>query len=552
MNDKGDIDFVVGQVRFRNRVQKIFDVIVLAVFCANVFLVICTCTWFCAGKPPLACPALYLVVQLNLTAVACGVMFVLNAPKHVFNFEFKSATQIDQYYKLKDRVLTAIQICACSGMTPVMQMQIEDAASYISKVDPARVVRYRFGSRVIPAIFFVLTGYCCGLLVDSSLPVNSTGAEFVQVATDNRNEANNVAAKNQIIQEVIDNIRGNNNNNNVNPSAQDQATPNVSEDLRRVRERLRGEVERGIQRLTDSSTLSGSILALSEIEQSVTRAITELDAQSYNLSFQAMAAAFDGAGILRNTAAAIKSEDYDKAAVAIESIAGDDFDKMSAVERKSVSAGLHDAADEMQSRNQDDLEQLTRNFANEIADNARRETLTLTNQIAQKYRQQLARNNSLANLTRQLNEIDRHKSRLIEAYNQELNSSDGNMLSAAQNKTDNLTNPKSNSGNSDVAGNSVGEEPRGQESEKAEERLVLSGVSVDRIDIAGDGANGGGGREVVEVVPDFNSGRVEASEYESLYLRYYRQMESVLEVEAIPFGQRRVIRRYFDSIKPAE
>ncbi|MDR1053073.1 MAG: hypothetical protein LBL39_02765 [Planctomycetaceae bacterium] len=541
----GIIDFVVGRVCFRNRVQKMFDVVVLAVFCVNVFVVICACAWFCAGKPPLIYPALWLVAQLNLAAVACGVVYVFAESKR--RLWFKSAAQIDQYYKLKDRVLTAIRTGACRDVTLMMRMQLEDTESYIATVDPACVVPYRFGVKGIAAMLFVAMGYGSGLLVDSCLLVDSNGTEFVQVAAVNGNETNDVAQK---IRKAINDIRG----DDITSSAQEQSTPQhaaVSEDLRRVSERLRGEVERGIQRLTDSSTLSSSIVALSEIEQSVTRAIAELDAQSYNLSFQAMAAAFDNADVLRNTAAALKNEEYGKAAIAIESIAGEEFDKMRAVERKSVSAGLNDAADEMRSRERNELEQLTRKFANEI-DNVQGDDSTSTNQIAQQYRQQLTRNNLHANLTRQLNEIDQHKSRLIEAYNQEVTSSDGNILSVAQNNTNNLSNQKSENGGGDVAGDNVGEELRGREVDEAVERLVLPDVSAVKIDITDGNASGGGGRELVGVVPDFNSGSVDVSEYKSLYLQYHKRMESVLEVEAIPFGQRRLVRRYFDSIKPAE
>ncbi|MDR1478840.1 MAG: hypothetical protein LBJ00_07855 [Planctomycetaceae bacterium] len=538
--DEKIIDLIVGRVCFRNWVQRVIDLITVVVLCVNLLLIIGLGVWFCLGKPFL-CPLIFVTI-INLLAVCFGVIIAIFSSAQ----KIKSAIQIDQYYKLKDRVLTAIQICNRYEITPMKQFQLEDTANYISTVDPAKVVRYRLGIKIIPAIFFVLASYGCGfmLMFGASLPANYTNSDSVQNST-----ADKIKTTNDIIQKTVADIRG---NNNANPSAQNRQTLeriDLSDDLRQINERLRVEVERGVQRLADSATLADSISALSEIEQSVKHAATDLDAQSYNLSFQAMAKAFDNGGILRDAAAAIKNGNYDKAAAAIESVASEDFNNMNTVERNSVSAGLSDAADEMRRRNQNELEQLTRKLANEI-DYRQKENSALTEQIAQKYRQQFARNNLLTELTRQLDEIAQHKARLIDAYNDELKSSDGGMFAAGQNNIDNSSNQKSNNNASNIAGNNIGDEPQGREVDETDERAVLSDDSAVKINLAGSNAEDKNVVELVEVIPDLGTVRVGGYEYQNLYLQYHKQMETVLEIEPIPFGHRRIIRRYFDSIKP--
>ncbi|MDR2642404.1 MAG: hypothetical protein LBC74_06380, partial [Planctomycetaceae bacterium] len=343
------IDFVVDQVCFRNRMQKIFDSVVNSVCCANILAIVFLCVCFCVGKP-ISLPLIFVTI-INLAAVLSGIVFASFDAKQTI----QAAIQIDQYYNLKDRVLTAVQICRHNKITPMMEIQLEDTAKHIAKITPSNVVRYRLLFSIVLMLLFMLAAYCCGLILGNNSG-NLIDMKSVQ------NPVSDLDKSNDIVQKIVDDIR---NNNNVNLSAQNQNER--LDGFNSVREQLRNKIERVIQRLTNASTTQDSVSALSEIEQSIRNAATELDVQAYNFSFQAMAAAFDNAAILRDTATAIKKGDYGKAATAIESIKNEDFNTMTQLERRSVNAELHDAVDKMRLRNQDELEKLTSKLADEIA-----------------------------------------------------------------------------------------------------------------------------------------------------------------------------------------
>ncbi|MDR2642705.1 MAG: hypothetical protein LBC74_07915, partial [Planctomycetaceae bacterium] len=173
---------------------------------------------------------------------------------------------------------------------------------------------------------------------------------------------------------------------------------------------------------------------------------------------------------------------------------------------------------------------------------------TTIDQIAQKYRQQLARKNLYANLTQQLAEIEQHKSTLLGMYNQELGMSDSNSFFNTQNNSSNQTSIS----NSNHAGSNIGNDPRGRQITEVEERNGLSDISVTKINIATNNTEGNGEIKLVEVIPDSKLETTNTSDYKNLYLQYRRKAESVLEVESAPLGRRQMIRRYFDSIKPVD
>ncbi|MDR0391883.1 MAG: hypothetical protein LBH59_08250, partial [Planctomycetaceae bacterium] len=444
--------------------------------------------------------------------------------------------QIDQYFHLKDRILTAIQIYNNDKITPMMQIQIEDAANHISRVDLSAVVRYRFLFGVVLVLFFVLAGYCCGviLVTNSEHATNFAKIKLPQNSISDSNQSRN------IVQKIVDDIR---NNDHANLSVHEQ--DEMSDELRLINKRLHGEVAQGIQRLTKTSTSLDSAAVLSEIEQSIKQAITEIDIQSYNFSFQAMATAFDNSGILRDTATAIKNHDYNKAAATIKSVTNENFSNMSQLERRSLNAGLGDAADEMRIREQDELEHLTRKFADEIVYDQKDYKPTV-DQIAQQYKQQFVRNKLHADLTQQLAKIDQHKSDLLTMYNQELGQSASGLFFAEQNNGfNNSANQTSNVGNN--SDNSIGGDPRGGD---VGQRDNLLDISVTKINIAREGMNGNGEHELVEVIPDADLTRANNLTYKNLYLQHRKKAEAVLEVESIPLGRRQMIRRYFDSIIP--
>ncbi|MDR2762805.1 MAG: hypothetical protein LBB88_09410 [Planctomycetaceae bacterium] len=554
------IEFIVEKVCFRNRLQRIFDSVAAIILCANILTILFLIVNFFAGK--LIFSSIIFVTIINLLAIIFGIIFA------IFRFDSKSkqlvdsAILIDRHYGFKDRVLTAIQICRNNNeITPMMQIQLEDTANYLSRINLSETVKFRASFRYALMIIFALISYSLALSSDSDLLVNSVDIKSQQhlISNDgksndnnqNKNEGNdNVNTRN-----IVDNIR--NNKDRIDSLTSDeQINQNerngTLDKLRSVCKRLSGEIERNIKRLEKSASVEESVLALSEIEQSVRLAVSELDLQSYKLSFQSMASAFENAEILRSAALEIKNENYTNTAKELESLTNENFDSMTRIERKSVSEGLQDAADEMQSRNQNDLEQLTRKFADEIENN-QKNSKTTAEQIAKNYRRQVIRNNLHANLSRQLSEINKYKSQLIDSYNQELskiNNSDDGLFSNANNYNDNNN---SNNGGGNGIGNNYGGNPQGQ-NEIEIEKKNWSNISVTKIELSNISSSKDESNRLVkvEVLPETNLSRTSEYEYKNLYLHYRNRAESVLKLESIPFGYRRTIRGYFDSIKPID
>ncbi|MDR2346453.1 MAG: hypothetical protein LBE18_10330 [Planctomycetaceae bacterium] len=537
----------------------IFDKVAIAIFCANILSIIFLSIFFFAGDS-IFDPLIFVTI-INLLAIITGVVAAsINAEQKI-----NSAIQIDRYYGLKDRILTAVRLCEKKELTPMMQIQIEDTANCISKIEPLKVVRNRLTFNIVLILILVSASYCYGMILmpDSELFVNS-----IERKSDNNpvnQPVNNlVNNQNNITQEIIDNIRNknyssNNGSNNGNDNGSNNLT-DLSDELYSVKERLQNKIESGSQHLVNAVTAEDTMSALLEIEQAIKQAVTEIDVHAYNLSFRAMASAFDNAGILHATAAAIKNENYNKAASEIENLTNNDFNNMTQVEKKSVTAELHDSADKMRIRNQNELEQLTRKFANGLEFSQNNNKATADN-IAQKYRQQAERNNLYADLKQQLDRVSQSKLRMIEMYNQELNQSDGGLFSASKNNSaGNYSNQDQESqngngnGNGDGIGSNWGDDPRGQSNEDDIKRAVQSDIFVTKIDIERNNSNNSEekGRTRVEINPVSNADNTSSYEYKNLYLKYRNQIESVLEFESIPIGSRKMVRRYFDSIKPID
>jgi hypothetical protein len=491
---------------------------------------------------------LIFVTIINLYAIFAGVIFISLEPKQTIN----AASQIDKYYKLKDRVLTAIQICQKNEneITPTMQLQLEDTANHLSNINPSEAAQLRLTFNIILIFLFALLGYVFGLSPASGLNLsgNYFNAYFTQNSSPKKIKPDN---HNNLVQNIVDNIRNKNNNTNSPTNINDDKKTN---ELNLISQQLNETINHKTQHLTTTSTLPDSIAVLSEMEQAVKQAIAEVNVSAYNFSFNLMAAAFDDVEVLRDVAAAIRSENYDNAAAKLESFTNDDFRNTTQVERRSAGAGLQDAADEMKLRNQNELEQLTRKFADEF-ESSQNYDKTTADKIAQKYRRQIDRNNLHSNLTRRLAEIERDKLRLIEAYNQELNQQTANdLLATPQNiNPENKPNQTTNNNNNNSAGNNRGGSPLGQNPDVADtgKNENTSDISVTKIDIA-NGNIGDGSRKTIETVSKLGSTNTDNYEYKNLYLQYHKQMESVLELEIIPLERRKTIRKYFETIKPLD
>jgi hypothetical protein len=550
---------LVDKIQFRIKIQRILDSSMMLFWLYGIIGFVFMLVFFFVGWR-----GSVLVIQLVLVLYSFLIFGLVFFRIYFADLSSESAMRIDESCGLKDRVLTAIGILQDGQQISQMaQMQLEDTAIYTTKIVPRQVFRLRFPASTVAALlvillyslFFVLS-ICFDIQDKMSLylgntlnsnssiwqPSNRT-ATSTNLA-DNRNKNNNTNPHSQIeqsVQKIINNLK------KELTDLSKRQSQNNSANSASIADRAQRQLDR-------AASAEELVLALSETEAAIRADLDGLDSEVYDESFRDMAKAFDNADLLQQTAASIKKENYSQAATNLESVTPKDFAKMSAIERRTIDAELNQAADNMNRRNQLELELASRKFAKEIG----RERNNIasdgdefvdikknSHEIAQMLNSQQTRKTTQLHLTQQLKLIEQHKSQAINTYNKEL----------AQNKKPEKNeppeyNPNNSNNNTGNYNNNLGDEISTNDNQT--ENNNSQQIQKDEPDIIvrkGGSGNSQNGR-LITMTPAQENNTTKKFEYKNLYLDYRKQMEAILDSEPVPAGQQKIIRRYFDSIKP--
>jgi hypothetical protein len=505
MNNHKFITFVkkLRTVYRRSRVQKLFESLATGIFYAEIMFLLVFGVHFLLGQKFESWLFAGLAMVIGLFS---GLLIGLTESVDLTD----SARRIDFRYNFKDRILTALKIFGRGAATSIEQLQFNDATEHIEHVDPKSVVRYCLPRDLFKAIFAtVLVVFCCILL-----PFDHSHAET------------STALPNETIVAVIDQLQ----EDVVKPL--DELTRDNPDDASIL------EMNKNVQHLmkqleTVKSSPEESLLTLSQMEKTIRQTMAEFNLDAIDASLRDIAAALENAAATRKIATAIKEGDYNKAAEEFEKT---DLETISYRERNMVSNELTKASDMMERRKQVEMAKLTQKLAEEIKRGNTEESKNTVCQFAGICRKQCLRKEACDKLNCQLAKLGLCKSQCAGAC---ASCSKRNECGSQQSGETGSKQMEMGTGQS--AGNltdGVSDTRHETNLDSIREMKQISGIS-------GEGSSEIEAEKSLEHTETINS-----REYNETYKEFHKRAESILEQEPIPLGQRQVIRRYFESIRP--
>jgi len=416
-----------------------------------------------------------------------------------------AAEKADTHYRLKDRLLTALRLLAKPDQTAMERLQISDAAGYAANVDARVVVPYRlprYFSRTLGVLLLAI-----GLCIASPLvnPQQSLEAAPLPVQ-----EVINSAG--QIKEELVNWV-------------EDKA--NEHPDEKELRE-LADELDKQQAKLEDTlADPREAIAVMSEMEATANAMMSEYSLEAMDASLQEIADALSASESTRSVSQALKDGNYAKAA---EELKDTDFDGMSKPERNAVAQQLKQAVSNMQRRNQNNLSKMTEKLSDKLQEGDCEGACDSACEIAGVCEKQGLRKGICQALGSKLALLSLCKSDCAGACE-------------CQGKSDINGRPdtkKSNSPSSNWGTGTAGQPDTGEETNLNGNR-DLKQIT---------GMQGAGPSEYEKVVSNEGSEEETSRSYSEAYREFRKMSESVLETEPIPLGQRRMIRQYFESIRP--
>ena len=484
-------------VSHRNRVQRLFEALCYGTFYGTL-----------AAVPLMLLQMAGFFPSINAWEILFGFILFGLVAGAVINWllpiEAKySAEKADAYYRLKDRLLTALRLIAKQSQTPIERLQISDAAEYAKQIDAKVVVPYRlprYFSRTM-SVLIIAIGICIA-------------SPFV-------NPSQTLEAAPLPVQEVINSLETL--KEELVDWVEEKAKENPDEkELKELSEELDKQHAQLEETLTDPRE---AIAVMSDMEAAANAMMSEYNLEAMDASLKDVADALSVSESSRSVGQAMKDGDYAKAAEELKSM---DVAEMSKLERNAISEQLKKAAANMQKRNQQQLSKLAEKMSDELQEGNCEGACESACEIAGVCEKQGLRKGICQALGSKLALLSLCKSDCAGACQGEKNGSQSDK--------------KSNSPSSSWGHGTAGQPDSGEETHLDSNR-ELKQIT---------GMQGQGPSEYEKIISNEGDEEQTNRSYNENYQEFRKMSESVLESEPVPLGQRRMIRQYFESIRPQE
>jgi len=446
------------------------------------------------GWHPLLVFALPALAGVMLGAITGG-LWPLNS--------YESARRVDRHYRFKDRLLTALKLMPKTEATLMERLQREDARRHAEQVDPKAVLPYRLP----PNFFWSISIALLALTISVASPFF------------NKHQAYAAAERLPEVLSAIETLR-----EDLIEKVEELAENNPDEqDIKELADKLKELLAQLDESANDRKESLGT---LSEMESAIRAAMAAFQLESIDVSMRELAEAFSAAEATRAAGQAMKEGHYSKAADELEKL---NSDSMSRQERRTVSEQMRQAAQGMSRRGQQTLMQATLKMAEAMENNTQCKEGAC--QLAGECRKQSLRKGICEGLEGKLALLGLCKSECNGGGQCQSGGNGGQDTSRSDSPT--------NSWGTGVAGNPA-----------SGEETNLDG-SRQRRDITG--MIGSVGNSEYETLSSSEAAQeLSGRELRDTFQEYRKMSEVVLETEPIPLGQRQMIRRYFESIRPSE
>ena len=489
----------IENVSQRNRTQRFREYLCNGLFSASI-MVVTVILLRLFGLGFAASPWLILGVVLPLFALIFGIVgYFLPLEQH------ESAKKIDSHYSFKDRLSTALNLLKLGTgreNTTMERLQIADAVEHAKKVDPVAVLPFRMPRSIFRAF--------CTLVVAVLLCAASSWIDHNKIIEAALPIDELISINDQLHEELLEPVK-------------ELAEDNPEE---QPIQKLPEKIEELLKKLQENNTdPKESLLTLSQMEAVLNAAKEEFQLEAMDDSLADLADALSAAEATRSASQAMKDGNFAKASQELKNANTEDMSKQ---ERKAVSDKLKSLIPTMQKRNQEKLAKISEKLAKELeegnCDGAKESNCEIAG-ICDKHG---LRKGICQGLDSKLALLGLCKSQCSGACQ---GNQDGGEAKS-----------KSNSPSNNWGKGTAGDPQSGPETnlDSNREQKQITGMF-------GDGPS-----EFETLASDDGSDEATKRSYSEAYRDYQKMSESVLDSEPIPLGQRQMIRKYFESIRPKE
>ena len=494
---KSEIRTFLTPVRRRLRARSVVGILGTGAVFGGVCCVLMAITRATAGWLVTA-PAL-LTTFFLCVAVAAVVAFVLKRSW------YEAAAAIDSHYQLKDRTVTALEFTNHPATSPLQQLQLQDAASYLRSVDPREVVPIGIHPRWGWAVLSITVATTL-MLIPSGGPIHADISQPEGVA--------HAASE---IQSELDQM-------------EQLAAEAALEDLKNLVVRLRGDLERLESPQTD---VRESLKTISEMQQKMQQMMAQMNVTDMDAQLNALAESISGAQPFKAAAEALQKEELEKAAEELQNVSPEDMnrsesrptaEKLSKTAAAAKKRGLNELSEQ--------LSQLSEAVKNDDSKSTREVSQTLAKEIkrhslAKKLRNMLSSKCDKLGACKKLCSAD--------ANSNGEGQGDGEGLNLAKGQSDKTSNSPSKKAGAKSAGNINGKQTQ------LESQRQMASLT---------GQMGEGGDSEFETTTSPEAQEQAQRRAREAFAKYQKMSEAVLESEPIPLGHRQTIRKYFELIRP--
>ena len=433
----------------------------------------------------------------HLAATFFGVSIIIGLLRP--NTASLSARLIDRHYRLKDRILTAFSLLRHPNRTQMQQLQVEDAADHLKGVQPKAVLPIRLPKMFwLAASVFAVDLAAVALMHNDFFRSNNTAMVVQTLPIDSETLREEIVAKAEELARLY---------------SDEKSLLNLSEQLEMFMKKFE----------TENLDAKEALMTLSEMEEAIQAAMDALQLETMDELIQELAKTLELAERTEPIGKALEKGDYNQAAMELKKIDAETLDSLSKPERKAMAEQMQNIADSAEKKNQKPMQEAAQQMSDALQND--------DGDLAQSAADSLA------------DEVEKHGIR--QSINKDLGSKQ--MMLGAMKAESGLGmsggkgTDKSKSSSETWGSGTAGDPNSGQETnlEGQRQQELLTGTLSEQ----GDSLT-----ETIDSQEMTAAGNLR--DYREQYLHYQKISEAVLDSEPIPLGQRQVIRRYFESIRP--
>ena len=440
--------------------------------------------------------ALVVLLSLHLAATILAASIVIGFLR---SYSPSSAARlIDRHYHLKDRILTTTALLRQTNRTLMEQLQIDDTAEHITSVKPKRVHPIR-----LPKMFWIALGVFALNFVGTSI-IHSRSQSNVESEPPVVLSEENTA----LLAEIV---------------AKTEELAQEHPDEQPLRE-LSEQMEVLAHRFEHTMDTRETLMTFSEMEDAFQAALDALRLETMDELLAELAKTLELADQTLPISRFLEIGDFSQAASELRKLDAETWESLSEPERNAMAEQMQAIADTAEEQNQTPLQEAAQAMSDALKDGDGEAGAAAAGALADEVETHGIRMDIGNQLAQQLMELGMMKAECGLA----MDGGDGIEQSDA---------PKDTWGMG-----AAGEPTTGPETQLEAQRQqeMLEGMLGDEGDTI---------TETVETQEMTEERSIR--QYREQFQHYERMLEAVLDTEPIPPGQRRVIRQYFESIRPS-